>query len=550
MKHTIRLFGIIAFVAVMGFCFIACDDGSGGGDNDGNNNKGNGDGTPEEQWGEWEETIAPTLITEGEEKRTSKDDPSRTETRVKAILITTTDLWNQAVSQISERGNAGTYTLTIGGDVGVAGSTDLTFGTTASGSSLSVALKGSDKLYLTSQGNLIYIDARQTLIIDSEDLTLQGLTDGENGATQDNNRSMVYVVANGTLELKRGTISGNTTTGYGGGVYMYGTGSSFTMHGGAISGNASSYSGGGGGVCVSTGGTFTMHGGVISDNTATPSTTGSSNSNGGGVYVLGTGSSFTMHGGAISDNTGIAGLGGGVHVGSGTTFTMHGGEITGNSTTSVSGKGGVSGAGVHVRGTFTMHGGEISGNTVAAGGSGSGVYVYTSGTFMMYNGKISGNSGDSGVRMYNGGTFTMRGGEISGNGNNQGAGVRVNGTGSSFTMDGGKIFGNTTINYGGGVYIDGGTFTMKNGEIFGNTANNQGGGVYRDSGTFRIVTGTIYGSNEPDTNLRNTARSQWAALYGTGSRGTLDESDEWTSLGTLYSTESTIRIRDGLVVTE
>jgi hypothetical protein len=43
MKNTIKLFGIIAFVAVIGFTFAACDDGKSG--NGGNNGAGGLNGT-------------------------------------------------------------------------------------------------------------------------------------------------------------------------------------------------------------------------------------------------------------------------------------------------------------------------------------------------------------------------------------------------------------------------------------------------------------------------------------------------------------------------
>ena len=96
-----------------------------------------------------------------------------------------------------------------------------------------------------------------------------------------------------------GTITGGNSN-QGGGV---GVGGSFTMNGGAISGNTSGDLGGGVYVC---GGTFTMNGGTITSNTARK---------GGGVYLTNLSSSsestFTMNGGTISGNT--ATIGGGVY---------------------------------------------------------------------------------------------------------------------------------------------------------------------------------------------------------------------------------------------
>ena len=103
----------------------------------------------------------------------------------------------------------------------------------------------------------------------------------------------------------------------------YQTGSSFTMYGGAITGNKAGSSSGGGVFLVGTTNqidppSFTMHGGTISDNTA-----GASDGGGGGVYV-GEKCSFTMDGGTITGNTATAGNGGGIyiHFNAGTCFDL------------------------------------------------------------------------------------------------------------------------------------------------------------------------------------------------------------------------------------
>jgi hypothetical protein len=72
--------------------------------------------------------------------------------------------------------------------------------------------------------------------------------------------------------MNNGTISDNSTAGYGGGVWIAG-GAVFTMNGGTISNNAAQHSiYGGGGVIVGSNSTFVMEGGTITaDNTATVS---------------------------------------------------------------------------------------------------------------------------------------------------------------------------------------------------------------------------------------------------------------------------------------
>jgi hypothetical protein len=286
------------------------------------------------QWGELIHDLPPTFIATGTGTGTCSL-CGKTETRtVNQLVIETSPDWDTALSQLN--GKTGAYTLTIGGDIGVAGRTSDNFGETADGSALNVTLKGSGKLYLTSRGSLLHIAANQTLVIDSESLTLQGLKNGQNGMAQDNNAPLVVVALGGTLELKNGTISDNTAPGTGGGVYVNSSGT-FTMSGGVISGNtAFSFGDGGGGVYVASSGTFTMHNGVISGNTAD-----SSYGRGGGVYVASSGT-FTMHDGIISGNTADSsfGNGGGVYVNSSGTFTMSGGVISGNTASSSSSWGG------------------------------------------------------------------------------------------------------------------------------------------------------------------------------------------------------------------
>jgi hypothetical protein len=154
----------------------------------------------------------------------------------------------------------------------------------------------------------------------------------------------VYVDASGDFTMTGGTISGNTASESGGGVYVanqdFGGGGpyKFTMSGeSSINGNSGKR---GGGVYMESG-NFAMAGGSISGNTASES--------GGGVYVgtPGEGYSgspdFTMTGGTISGNT----------------ATENGGGVSFISSDDSSPD-------------FTMNGGTISGNT--AGGDGVGVY--------------------------------------------------------------------------------------------------------------------------------------------------------------------------------
>jgi hypothetical protein len=130
-----------------------------------------------------------------------------------------------------------------------------------------------------------------------------------------------YVALNGTFTMTGGELSGNTSS-YGGGVANYGT---FTMEDGKISDNTSAIGGG-----VDNHGNFTLKNGKISGNSAFFYGGGVANSvtytyTYDGYVSDGT---FTMYGGEISGNT-ASSYGGGVYVGNEAVFDKTGGTITG-----------------------------------------------------------------------------------------------------------------------------------------------------------------------------------------------------------------------------
>jgi FlaG/FlaF family flagellin (archaellin) len=131
------------------------------------------------------------------------------------------------------------------------------------------------------------------------------------------------------ITMNGGTIYGESSSGYGGGVCINGGSAEFEMMSGTISGTAYT----GGGVYVSDHATFAMEGGTVSESRATL---------GGGVW-LGYEARFTMSGGAaVSGNEAIVN-GGGV-------FADHG------------------------RGSFTMSGNSTVSNNKAAYGGGVNAY--------------------------------------------------------------------------------------------------------------------------------------------------------------------------------
>ena len=327
--------------------------------------------------------------------------------------------------------------------------------------------------------------------------------------TATNYGGAVYMTG-GTFEMSGGSIANNTATNYGGAVYM--TGGTFEMSGGSITNNTAEF-GFGGALCVDgdnnnkvtitlsdtakisnntatngggvfmkgTSSTFTMEGGTIFNNTAYNESSGTSlgTGHGGGVHIdEGT---FTMFSGTISGNT--ANSGGAVMLEEAGTFTMEGGTISNNTATNHGGAVYMTG------GIFTMSGGTIANNTATSG----------------FGGALSVDGSNNAVDITLSGTA-----KISNNTATNGGGVFMKGTSSTFTMEGGTIFNNTAYNessgtslgtgHGGGVHIDEGTFTMFSGTISGNTAKENGGGVYVHSdGKFEMSGGTITG-NTADTN--------------------------------------------------
>jgi len=161
----------------------------------------------------------------------------------------------------------------------------------------------------------------------------------------------VYVASGASFVMNGGTIDDNNAAGAGRGGGVFVNGGTFTMEDGMIGGLTAANRNrarSGGGVCVIGAGSFIMNGGTISQNTCTSwgggvyAYVGTFNMNngtisgnvseeaGGGVFLLE--AHFNMYDGKIQGNS--AWWGGGVYVGGDTvasraTFTMNGGNIYG-----------------------------------------------------------------------------------------------------------------------------------------------------------------------------------------------------------------------------
>ena len=169
---------------------------------------------------------------------------------------------------------------------------------------------------------VVYIQGGTLNICDCAD---GGTITGGNGNSS--GAGGIYIIEEGTVSLYSGSISGNKTTSFGGGVCIGGqsTTGTFFMYGGSVSGNEVTKSTGGGGGVYVYNGAFTMYDGNISNNTG--------GFGGGGVYVLK--GSFVMNGGSITGNT-ASERGGGVMIPSDDNSVVLSGApvITGNTVNS------------------------------------------------------------------------------------------------------------------------------------------------------------------------------------------------------------------------
>ena len=219
--------------------------------------------------------------------------------------------------------------------------------------------------------------------------TISGSITVGSGATltltdcSDSGRVQGEVLVNGgKLELYSGTITGGVQVGKKGADYQ--TGSSFTMYGGAITGNEDY----GGVFLVGTTNqtdppSFTMHGGTISNNTA-----GASDGGGGGVYV-GEKCSFTMDGGTITGNTATAGNGGGIyiHFNAGT-VSISNATITGNKASATGNTSYGHGGGIYSERGVTVKNVTITGNNSTYEGGG----IYGKGAITLTDATVTDNN--------------------------------------------------------------------------------------------------------------------------------------------------------------
>ena len=318
-------------------------------------------------------------------------------------------------------------------------------------------------------------------------------------------------MAQGSLNIDGGEISGNTATKYGGAIYMKSPSGCLTINKGNILNNTAT--GHGGAIFINEGANQTVEitGGIFSENK-----TLSADGNGGAINFNSEGGAITIEGGEFTFNS-SARSGGAIHVAAGDllvdggifsentasvngaalNMTSIGGEMTINAGEIKGNTSGQEGGGIFMnQGTLLINGGLVENNT--SGMSGGGIYFgnsSTTGTVTMNNGSIKGNTAN-----YNGGGINMsygkldiNGGEISENtavrngaGSGMGGGLYV-GTSADVTVFGGKIQSNKAYS-GAGVFVSKGNIALQSGvdndgnrtlaQIINNSADNMGGAIY------------------------------------------------------------------------
>ena len=179
---------------------------------------------------------------------------------------------------------------------------------------------------------------------------------------------------NPTVTLAKVTISGNTASATGGGIYAASI-AKLSVSSATIKSNSASVSSGSGGGIYQSGGTLSIKSTPIKSNKA---------SQGGGAYIAN--GSGTVNGAAVTDNSATV-FGGGL-VSWNEDLQLTGVSVSSNR---IGATGGASGAGLYLSdgGTLTTSGFKVTNNTITAGSTGDtieGAGIYASATPITFGG--------------------------------------------------------------------------------------------------------------------------------------------------------------------
>jgi parallel beta-helix repeat protein len=327
-------------------------------------------------------------------------------------------------------------------------------------------------------------------LYDLGNLTLTNCTVSGNSASNRGGGLYTPSSASGTTTLINCTVSNNSARGSGGGLGMRSQDMAVNLTNCTVSGNSSGFNGGG----MQLFGTPTLTNCTVSGNTAA--------ADGGGLSVDG---SATLTNCTISSNS--ASVGGGVYSSFGS-LAMRDCTVSGNSASvgggvandfgslamrncTVSGNSAFYGGGVaNSLGSLAMRNCTVSGNSASF--AGAGVYTSGGGTTTLTDCTVSGNSGFAGAVCQTYGTTVLTGCTVSDNSAVRGGGI-LNESGMT-KLTGCTVSGNFAVD-NGGLENDFGTATLTNCTISGNSATQNGGGLENYFGTITLTNCTVSGNS-------------------------------------------------------
>jgi hypothetical protein len=277
---------------------------------------------------------------------------------------------------------------------------------------------------------------------DSANLTIQnsvfsGNTEGYGGAVDIINGS----AHGGKVIIANSQVSGNSSTGGTGALYLKG-GSNRVLIMGSVFANNSSH-GTGGGAYLTGGSAVMVQGCRFSGN--------STQGYGGGIFSNGNPGSLTISSSTIIDNQASDG-GGGIYISPGAVnVTISGTLIAENR--AYGGHGGGLGLNTNT-GTTVIAGSTIANNQ--SGNSGGGAFLLGSGKIAVQSTKLTGNVAVG-----------------------AGGGMYLGSSGTHNTLSGDTFANNSSSGKGGGLYIGStGAFSITSGSFTGNLAGGEGGGIF------------------------------------------------------------------------
>jgi predicted outer membrane repeat protein len=293
----------------------------------------------------------------------------------------------------------------------------------------------------------------------------------------------------GAMTIDNCTITGNSATSEGGGIYSQ---SAISLTHSVVSGNsAAAY---GGGIF-----NYTAFGGLglaVSNSTISGNTAGGSGGAGGGIYNSGP---LTVTDCTLNGNSASAGSGGAVYNYAGS-FTIQSSTVSGN-------RARADGGGVGFFSTSTSQIGTIQSCTLAKNSASHGGGVNSHGTLKLLGSTLSGNAaaedgtvyGTTGARgggLYNFGNVAVTDCTFTSNSASLGGGIYMD-VGSLRTIAGCTFTNNVAVQ-GGGIYHYWAGITVSNTSFTGNSAT-QGGGIYNTSGYVTLVNCGLSGNSASDS---------------------------------------------------